>query len=559
MEANQIQQIKPLTASELKKLEIPLGKRPPLYRFFEILPGFLSYLVALLPMLIGVWRADVAAYLMMTFILIWFFRNVVMSFKALSILKKLRQAENLNWQEILEEDFYSPQARLEGLSKLNKKSGVVKFRVFHLRKFLLNQERAIDPKELIQVVMVPLVSEPYNVVKATIESIASNNYDVKNQVILQICPEARARDKNSKTVERIRKEYQLKFKDLIVSEHPAGLPDELIGKGANIDWAAQELLIKLKKLKIKESNVMITTLDGDNLMHKQYLANLAYTYLINLDRDNASYQPLALYVNNIWDAPALMRIIAIGNSFYTLLQAGRPHLQRNFSSHSQSLTSLLRTNFWSKRTIVEDGHQYWRSYIAFRGAYRVESMIVPNYQDAVLESNYRKTLKAQFTQLKRWAYGVSDIPYIFTRGLFGKDKISGIKTLPMLSRFLRHLENDISWAAAPFLLAAGAWLPILFARDSDVSVVAHQLPEIARWLQTFATLGALASIYVAFRILPKRPAHHKKSRSFWFWSQWILMPIVGVMYGSATGFYSQTRLMLGRYLDKFEFTQKHRK
>ena len=124
-------------------------------------------------------------------------------------------------------------------------------------------------------------------------------------------------------------------------------------------------------------------------------------------------------------------------------------------------------------------------------------------------------------QLRRWAYGVSDIPYIFTRGVAGKDKIAGVPFWPALVRFLRHLENDVSWAAAPIILAVGAWLPIIFARDSDASIVAHQLPVVARWIQTIASVGVLSSVYVAFKILPKRPERYKKSRHILMWVQWI--------------------------------------
>jgi hypothetical protein len=34
------------------------------------------------------------------------------------------------------------------------------------------------------------------------------------------------------------------------------------------------------------------------------------------------------------------------------------------------------------------------------------------------------------------------------------------------------------------------------------------------------------------------------------------MPITSVIYGSAAAIYSQTRLMFGRYLDKFDVTEK---
>jgi len=38
--------------------------------------------------------------------------------------------------------------------------------------------------------------------------------------------------------------------------------------------------------------------------------------------------------------------------------------------------------------------------------------------------------------------------------------------------------------------------------------------------------------------------------------QWILMPVVSIVYSSCAAFYAQTRLVLGRYMEKFEVTDK---
>jgi hypothetical protein len=65
-----------------------------------------------------------------------------------------------------------------------------------------------------------------------------------------------------------------------------------------------------------------------------------------------------MFTNNIWDAPAPMRVIATGNSYWMLIQGLRQHMLRNFSAHAQPLASLIETDFWSRRTIVEDGHQF---------------------------------------------------------------------------------------------------------------------------------------------------------------------------------------------------------
>ena len=38
--------------------------------------------------------------------------------------------------------------------------------------------------------------------------------------------------------------------------------------------------------------------------------------------------------------------------------------------------------------------------------------------------------------------------------------------------------------------------------------------------------------------------------------QWILMPVTSILYQSVAAFYSQTRLMLGKYMEKFDVTKK---
>jgi hypothetical protein len=38
--------------------------------------------------------------------------------------------------------------------------------------------------------------------------------------------------------------------------------------------------------------------------------------------------------------------------------------------------------------------------------------------------------------------------------------------------------------------------------------------------------------------------------------QWPLTAVTGICYGSTAAFYSQTRLMLGKYISKFDVTEK---
>jgi hypothetical protein len=223
---------------------------------------------------------------------------------------------------------------------------------------------------------------------------------------------------------------------------------------------------------------------------------------------------------------------------------------RNFSSHAQGMASLIKTDFWSTRTIVEDGHQFWRSYFAFDGRYFVYPLHVPIYQDAVLTDSYRRTLKAQFVQLRRWTYGASDIAYVIDRGYFHKNKVP---RMDLLAKTLRLIEGHVTWAVAPVLTLIGGFIPVLF--DSH-SLAANQLPNIVSRIQTFALLGGLVTIYLCLKTLPPKPERYKRHRSLFMIAQWVYLPITTLTYHSFAAFYSQTRLALGKYMDKFDVTEK---
>jgi hypothetical protein len=336
-------------------------------------------------------------------------------------------------------------------------------------------------------------------------------------------------------------------------KHPDGLPDEVRGKGGNITYAGHFLKSWVEERNIAFKDVIITTLDSDNRPHAMYFDYLTYEYIVHEDRKHLSYQPIALFMNNIWDVPAPMRIIATGNSFWNIISAMRPHTLRNFASHSQPMDALVEMNFWSTRSIVEDGHQYWRSYFYFGGNYSVTPIYVPIYQDAVLSDTYRRTLKAQFIQLRRWAYGASDVPYVATRVLTRK------RNVPLaggIARLLRLIDSHVTLASISILVAIGGWVPLLVNAQAAHDIAAHQLPEVVSGIQRVAMVGLFITVFLGLKMLPPRPERYKRRRSLWMVLQWGLMPLTAIIYGAASAFNAQTHLLLGKYLDKFDVTEK---
>ena len=357
-----------------------------------------------------------------------------------------------------------------------------------------------------------------------------------------------------KTAQRLQREFGDKFFAFHIVEHPDNIPDEVIGKGGNITYAGKFLADWVPTIGIDYKDVIITTLDSDNRPHATYFDYVTYEYIVHEDRKHLSYQPISLFLNNIWDVPAPMRVIATGNSFWNIISSMRPHTLRNFASHSQPMDALVEMDFWSTRTIVEDGHQYWRSYFYFNGNYSVTPIFAPIYQDAVMSNTYIKTLKAQFVQLRRWAYGASDVPYVATR-VFSRNR--NVPFFEGFARFIRLLDGHVTLATVAILVAFGGWIPLLINSEAARnSVVVHQLPDTISIIQRVAMIGLFITVFLSFKMLPPRPERYKRHRSIFMLAQWVLMPVTAVAYNAAAALYSQGRLAVGRYLDKFDVTEK---
>lgn len=521
-------------------LELPLEKdRRGRYRFFEMLPGIVSYSMLAAPVALSLINVDVAAMAILVFLLVSFARGMGGMFRSIQGFYTLRQHMKLPWSEMLTE-------LAAGVVHANAKRPK-----WHRQVIDGLPERPIflPPDEVVQAVMVTVYKESREVVEPTLESILATEYNPK-QILLILAYEERGGEATDTMIKALAHKYKGNFLDVLAIKHPRDIPDEVIGKGGNITYAGRKLKAYLDEQGIDYERVMVTTLDADNRPHKQYFNVLTYTYLVAPDPINASYQPVSLYTNNIWDAPAPSRVIATGNSIFNLTVSLRPHALRNFSSHSQPMAALIRTDFWSVRTIVEDGHQFWRSYFAFDGNYRVLPLYIPVYQDAVLSDSYYKTVKAQFIQLRRWTYGASDVAYVIDQGFFKPNKLSKVD---VFGKAWRLFEGHITWAVGAIIIFFGGFVPALF---NDKSYTAITLPLIVSRIQTVAVMMLVVMLFLALKTLPPKPQRYRNHRTLFMVAQWVLLPVTSIFFNSIAALNAQTHLLFRRYLSKFDVTEK---
>lgn len=537
-------------------IEIPLGKRTKLYRFFEILPGAIS-IGAIALLIILSFLSPLAASLYILFlVLLTFVRAITTAYRTIQGRLAMQKTVSVDWKTRLD-DLSHPKIALKKYANLTnaeiKRNYKLRDHIARLHN-LANSDGYPKPRQILNVVMVALYNEKYEVLGPTFKNLSEMDYDIKKNLVVFVAYEQRGGQAALDTVAEIKRHWTGAFRDLVFVEHPTGLPDEVIGKGPNLTYAGPKVSEWVRQHHIDSKNVIITTLDSDNKPDRQYFSYLTYKWIITPNRQQCSFQPICLFNNNLWDVPAPMRVVALSNSFWNVVSSMRPGTLKNFASHSQGLYPLEQMNFWSKRTIVEDGHQYWRSYFFFDGDYEVVPLRMGIGQDAVLSSTYRRTLKAQFIQMRRWAYGASDDAYIATH-LLNKD-YRGSK-LDGWWRFFQSLEGHISLACMAPIVGFGAFAPLYInPMAAHTSILVNDLPLIVSRVQQIAVIGLVVTVVASLSMLPPRPKRYKKSKNILMILQWVFMPINAIVYSSASAYVAQWRLMTGHYMDKFDVTEK---
>lgn len=532
-------------------LEIPLGKRTKSYRFFEMVPALLSYGALALLIILSLVSPLLAAVYLMFIIVTLLVKAVGIAYHTIGGRNALEKSQKLNWHERLE-DFENPIESYELRLNSHSKSFGMQAHIENLRLAAADPAAFPKPSDLYNLIIIAAYNESYEIIEPTVQSVLATSYD-KSHLVIALAYEERGGEEIEQTALRLQKKFASKFVDFVLVKHPRDLPNEVVGKGGNITFAGKHMQKWLDERGIEYKNVLVTTLDSDNRPHAVYFDYATYEFVVHEDRKHLAFQPISLFLNNIWDVPAPMRVVATGNSFWNIISSMRPHALRNFASHSQPMEALVEMDFWSTRTIVEDGHQYWRSYFYFNGNYEVIPLYVPIYQDAVLDTTYVKTLKAQFIQLRRWAYGASDVPYVATH-VFSRNR--NVPFLAGFSRLLRLIDGHLTLAVVSILVAVGGWVPLFINQQAYHDVVAHQLPDVISVIQRIALIGLFITVFLSLKMLPPRPERYKRHRNLGMILQWFLMPVTAIGYSASAALYSQTRLLFGRYLTKFDVTNK---
>lgn len=485
------------------------------YRFLEIIPGLTVWGVLLGAIILSCIKPIWAIYFIIAFDLYWLIKIIYLSIFLIIAWKKFRQTIKINWLE-----------KIKQFSNWR--------RIYHL-------------------IVLATYKEEMDVIGPTFEALIKSNYP-KDKFIVVLAGEERDKERFLRIADEVQKKYGDKFFRLLITLHPKDLPNEIPGKGSNTNWAGQRAKELIDQLGIPYQDIIVSCFDIDTCVYSEYFSHLTYLYFTIDNPTRTSFQPVAIFNNNIWDSPALTRVVARGTTFWLLTELAKPQLYFTFSSHSMPFQALVDVDFWPKDMVSEDSRIFLMCLNHYNGDYKVVPLYVPVSMDTVYCGSLWRTLVNQYKQMLRWGYGVENVPWMIWNFLKNKKMPFIKKWLPFWTQY----EGSCSWATVPILILVLGYLPIFIARwQQRQEAIILNAPFILEWLMNIAMIGLILSAIFSTILLPPRPTKHKAYKYLFMVLQWFLFPLTMLIFGAIPAIEAVTRLMIGKYLG-FRVTEKKR-
>lgn len=486
-----------------------------LYRLLEVIPGLASWTTLISVVLLSIYKPFIAAYFIIAFSIYWVLKTAFLSYHLRHNWRRLRHHMQIDWEEMISRFEYE--------------------HLYHL-------------------VVLPFYKEPENVVDATLKSLRDVSYN-KRKLIVVLAAEERAGDEAKKVAEDMKQKYANEFGGFEVVIHPADIPGDMAGKGSNVSYAIEEVRkTMIEPNKIPHEHIIVSNFDIDTVLYPDYFNCLVWHFLTAERPLKSSFQPVPLFNNNLWEAGALSRVVAMSSTFWEMVQQERPERMATFSSHSVSFKALYEVNYWQRNMVSEDSRIYWNLMLANDGEYDVIPLSYPVSMDANVGGDLLETIKNIYKQHRRWTYGVENFVYIGYH--FTKNKnISFGKRIKIL---LQQAEGYWSLVTNPIMLFVLGWAPIfLGGRVFHETVLSYNLPIVVRNLLILAMFGLVISSIISLSLAPERPKHRSRFSYVVMAIQWLLVPFTMIVFSAVPGLDAQTRLMFGRYMG-FWVTPKKR-
>ncbi|MEI6221855.1 MAG: glycosyltransferase family 2 protein [bacterium] len=470
----------------------------------KTITGFSSWTLLIILLALAVFNPYIASFIAIYYAVFFAVRSIWFFFGVISTFRKTQEYTNINW--------FSRCRSLAGFEK-----------VHHL-------------------VVVPTYKEGWSILYRTFLCLASSNYPLQN---VSICLATEASDETAASVvKKVKEHFDGRFANLFITTHTL-TPEEAAGKGSNQAYAVKAVQQQLLDQGHLKKNILVTSLDADYRMHSEYLGHLSYQYLSQRDSNCRIFQPIPMFFNNIWKAPFFSRITVTFALQWFMAQLTMPDELVNFSCYALSLELLENAGYWDPAIIQEDSRLYWKVFFTVGEKLKVIPLYIPMYGNAVCSDSFTSTLVSQYKQIKRWAWGVTDFPYVVQNAITHKEICPYTRTKRVILLFFTHLN----WATLPMIILFGTSFISFVNPAFSATVLSYNLAYFSSKIFSVSLVFLLAFIVIAELFLyPPKPSHWSFLRKQSTLLHWLAIPFVGIILGAFPALDSQTQSMVGKKL-----------
>lgn len=480
-------------------------------RALEIGVGSASWNLILFPFWASFVFPQFLAFVILAFDIIWFYRSASMALGAVFSYLKIEAAKKFDFLSLAKEN-----------PNFNK--------VYHVS-------------------MIINVNEPLRTLERSLQALVNQDFP-RERIIAVLAMEEREDGAPEKAAALIEK-FQGRLGQIYATFHPL-TAGEVVGKSSNEAYAARWIKQKVvDELGLDLNFLTITTADADSVLPTKYFSYLTHLFLSDGQRHRRLWQGAVLFYNNIWQIPLPSRVLSSINTLWQMAQLSRPDRLINYSTYSGSLKMVDEVGYWDTDVIPEDYRMFFKCFFKFRGEVEVVPIFLPIHADAAQSTTVWKTLKNQYLQQQRWAWGASDDPKFIKWWLLEKDVPFWKKT----RRVFKVLSDHLFWPVNWFLVTLGANIPILLNPQFSQTVLGQKLPAISSLILTLCLVFLAAVIVIDFKSRPPRPKVIPLWQKIGEHFSWALLPVCGFFLGALPGIDAHTRLMLGKYLE-YRVTEK---
>lgn len=475
-------------------------------RAIEILVGLTTWTIITLPVWLSPFHPAVVAYFILLFDIYFFYKSLTTAYYSLQSFLQLLSHQKIDWHQ--------------------------------------KAKKIPNYKNIKNLVIIPNYKETAEKLTQTLDSLASQSFP-KNRLYITLAMEEREGKNARQKAAFLYQKYKHRFARIFITYHKL-LKKEVKGKASCQTYAAKKVTNILKREGHNLDQFIITTADADSIFHPRYFSYLTFLFLKDKQRYYHFYAAPFLLYRNYWQLPLLVRVKTTLDNIIRLALLKRPDKLIQVSAYSASLKLIKNVGFWDTNIIPEDWHIFFQAYFKYGPKVKTIPLFVPVLGDAAISVTER------YQQEKRWAWGVTDIPYAIKKFF----TTPSIPLIPKTIRVLRLIEAHIFWPSNFFLLTLASSIPPLVNPVFKRTNLGRTLPQLSGFILTVSTIFLFVLIYIDAKSRPKRPPSFKTWQLPSLILQWLALPLVSFILSSLPGLDAHTRLMLGKKLE-YKVTKKN--